>query len=89
MNEDIPINIMTVDKTEIKPFLPKGHIFIKEKNDKWLINWDKIPELFLYKPYRQYEKWFNWYFNNPCICPFMFIGEKEYPINTYKDLIKW
>ena len=63
MNEDIPINIMTVDKKEIKPFLPKGHIFIKEEKSRWIINFDKIPEIIM-EFYREYENWFNSTFNN-------------------------
>lgn len=75
---------------EFEPFIKEGKIFYTETNSKWLINFDKIPELinigfnqymdFLNKYYGKYENWFNWKFNNPCICPFMFIGEKDYPI---------
>ena len=66
--EDIPIE----DKTEIKPFLPKGYIFETEYNNKWLINFNKIPEL-VKEYYTLYENWFNWKFNNPCICPDIFL----------------
>lgn len=82
------IEVKTVEKH--KPFLEKGYVFQTENKTKWLINFDVIPQIInnffeqymncLNKNYGKYENWFNYNFNNECICPSIFIDKSDMPI---------
>jgi aspartyl aminopeptidase len=71
-------------KEKHKPFLDKGYVFSKEDNSRWLINTERIPEI-IKELYTRYENWFNYTFNNECICPIIFIEKSDRPIFTKRN----
>jgi hypothetical protein len=77
--KDIPIKKIDIPvKEDFKPFLSKGHIFMQQKNVIWKINLKPIG-VYVRGLWCIYVNWFNWKFNNPCICPEIFLrGEKIY-----------